>query len=284
MVKRTALALAALSGLELARRIFRDARLFDCGTLPVRSWAPADYRLDPSRVDEVTLRVDGNDLHGWYCRAASPIASALYCHGNGGSFAADLPAVRHCVEGGISVLAFDYRGYGKSGGRPSVRGVVRDTLAAAAKHDEIRPAGLTSILYGFSLGGAVAALAAQKNPAAFGALVLQSTFTTLRDIVRCLHPSVPLHLLCMKEMDTQAILAELTLPTLLIHGADDGVAPSWMAEALYEAAPNARELVLVEGGAHRDLFEVAPERIVTAIRNLALAASGRLGGSDALAL
>lgn len=282
MVKGTALALAALSGFELARRLYRDARLFDRGREPVRSWDPVDYGLDPSSVDEIVFQVDGNDLYGWYCRATSPIASALYCHGNGGSFATDLPAIRHCVEAGISVLAFDYRGYGKSSGRATVRGVVRDTLAAAAKHDEIRPAGVPSILYGFSLGGAIATRAAERKPDASDALVLQSTFTSLREIVRCLYPSVPLHLLCIKEMETQSILSNVQLPTVVIHGTEDTVVPSSMGEELYRVAPNARELVLVEGAGHRDLFETAPERIVSAIRNLALAAGGR-PDRDALA-
>ena len=283
MVKGTALALAAFSGFELARRIYRDARLFDRGREPVRSWDPADYGLEPSMVDEIVMKVDGNELHGWYCRADSPIASALYCHGNGGSFAADLPAIRHCVEAGISVFAFDYRGYGKSTGRATVRGVVRDTLAAAVKHDEIRPPQVPSILYGFSLGGAIAARAAERNPEAFQTLVLQSTFTSLREIVRCLYPTLPLHLLCIKEMDTQSILGNVQLPTVVIHGTNDQVVPSAMGEELYAAAPNARELVLVEGAGHRDLFDTAPDRIVSAIRELALAAGGRSADRDALA-
>lgn len=283
MVKGTALALAALSGFEIARRLYRDARLFDRGRVPVLSWDPADYGYDRASVDEIQIHVDGNDLYGWYCRAASPIASAVYCHGNGGSFAVDLEAIRHCVEAGISVLVFDYRGYGKSTGRATVRGVVRDTLAAAAKHDEIRPPGIPSILYGFSLGGAIAARAAERKPDVSDALVLQSTFTSLREIVRCLYPSVPLHLLCIKEMDTHSILGNVPLPTVVIHGTGDAVVPSSMGEQLYEAAPNARELVLVEGAGHRDLFVTAPERIVTAIRNLALTASGRPADDDALA-
>ncbi len=272
MVKPAALALAAVSvsvsGFELGRRLYRDSRLFTPDPEPAISWDPVDYGLAPDAVDEVEFEVDGNELRGWYCRAAHPIASALYCHGNSANFTLDLPVIRSFVDAGISVLTFDYRGFGRSTGRPTLRGVYRDAFAAAAIHDDLRPAGLPSILYGFSLGGAIAAKLALR--VRFDALVLQSTFTCLRDIVRTLHPEIPLHLLCAGELDTMQAMERIALPALVIHGTDDEVIPRAMGKALFEKAKNGRAYLAIEGAAHGNVFDVGGDQVVRAIRSLAL--------------
>jgi len=260
--------LAAFSGLEMVRRFYRDSHLFVPSSEPIVSWEPADYGFHPDQVDEVFFECDGNRLHGWYCRAEHPVASALYCHGNTGNLTKDLSAIRHFVQRGISVFTFDYRGFGKSSGHPGIRGVVRDAIGAAALHDSLRPAGIPSLLYGFSLGGAIAAQVARQWQ--FRILVLQSTFTCLREIARVVHASSSLHLLCGDEFDTLSVVKQLAIPIIVIHGSDDQAIPIWMGLELFRDAANARALLTVEGGSHGNLLDVAAERIVRTVRRLAL--------------
>jgi len=159
----------------------------------------------------------------------------------------------YLLDAGINILLFDYRGFGRSTGRPSLSGIIDDGVTAARMHEQIRPKNVPSILYGYSLGGAIAAQIIRRHP--FDGLVLQSTFTNLPDIARVTFPRLPLHLLSGRLFDTLEVVRDLTVPVLLIHGAADEVCPSWMAERLHDAyAAQSKKLILVEGGLHKDLF------------------------------
>ncbi|MCU1347326.1 MAG: alpha/beta hydrolase [Acidobacteria bacterium] len=257
---------AALAAAELGRRAFRDHELFCPVPEPLRDWNPATYGLDPSFVDELFLPTgDGHSLHAWYCRAKAPIASAVYCHGNTGNLTWFADEMRHLVGAGFSVLLFDYRGFGQSGGRPDLHGVIKDAILAAKKHDELRPAGIPSLAYGFSLGGAIAAQMAARI--AFDGLVLQSTFTSLPDIARVTFPSLPIHLLSGHHFDTRSVVRELQIPLLVVHGSEDEAIPHAMGEEIFEAASGPKRLVVVSGGLHKDLYTREPERIVRELRD-----------------
>ncbi|HVT02253.1 MAG TPA: alpha/beta hydrolase [Thermoanaerobaculia bacterium] len=265
---------ATVASLELARIIFRNHQLFDPDCEPLVSWNPADYGLDPERVDSVQFQsLDGTPLHGWYCRAERPIASALYCHGNTGNLTYSAGVIPLLVDAGISVLLFDYRGYGKSEGKPSLRGLIKDGRAAAKYHDLIRPEGVPSLLYGFSLGGAVGAQALRS--VRFGGLVLQSTFTNLGDMARFKFGRIPFHLISGRELDTLRVLPDYDLPLLLLHGTEDEVVPCWMGQRLFSTFPYQKELLLVEHGQHGDLYIRESERIIEGLRRLASAAAER---------
>src|SRR6185436_10712826 len=173
----------ALAGAEIGRRIFRRTQLFCPSREPLISWDPTDYGIRPGAVEERWFESpDGETLHGWYCRAEHPKASAVFCHGNTGNLTTSADVIPHLLNAGFNVLFFDYRGFGKSSGRASFGGVVSDGITASRFHEEIRPKDLPSILYGYSLGGAVAAQVIRRHP--FDALILQSTFTNLRDLAR----------------------------------------------------------------------------------------------------
>jgi alpha-beta hydrolase superfamily lysophospholipase len=259
---------AALLAFDVARRLFRNRQLFEPSRLPARGWDPADYGLAPERVED--LRFDsgeGQQLHAWYCRAERPVASALYCHGNAGNLTHFAEVMPRLNEAGISVFLFDYRGYGRSSGHLTVHGVVRDALAAAKKHDELRPPGLPSIVYGFSLGGAVAAQLAAQHP--FDGLILQSTFTSLRDMARVVFPRLPLHLLSGRHFDTREAVRRLDLPVLILHGTHDEWVPSRMANELFASLRGTKRMVTIDGGLHNDLFTRDPERLVREVRAFA---------------
>ena len=261
MASAAGLAFAGLVGAaELGRRLFRNATLFSPSPDPALTWNPADYGLDPGVVEEITFRSDGEVLYGWYCRAEKPIASALFCHGKTGNFTASAEAVCHLVEHGISVFVFDYRGFGKSTGRPSIRGVVRDAVAASRRHDLLRPQNVPSILYGYSLGGAIAAQTAQLHE--FDGLILQSTFTNLPDIARTYFPRLPMHLVSGRELDTLRVVSSLKIPLYVIHGTADETVPCSMGCAIYDSCPAEKAIEIIRDGEHKNLFDVAADRIV----------------------
>jgi hypothetical protein len=259
---------AIAAGLEAARLAFRNWTLFRPDREPMISWDPADYGLDPGMVDEVHFSSpNGPALYGWYCRASRPIASVLLCHGNSGNLTRSAPNLPSLVDAGINVLTFDYRGFGRSQGRPTARGLLKDGVAAAVEHDRLR-GDLPSILYGYSLGGAVALQLTQLH--AFDGMILQSTFTSLKQMARVRYPRFPFHLIAGREFDSLSRIRDVELPLILLHGTDDKSVPAWMGEQLFEACRSGKELVLVDGGAHTNLYAIAPERIVESIRRLAL--------------
>lgn len=254
---------AFLLAAEIGRRIYVKSQLFSAEKEPVTSWNPEDYGIPSSAVEEVWIDTpDGERLYGWYCRADEPRASALYCHGNTGNLTISADNIPHFLAAGLNVLYFDYRGFGKSSGSVSLAGVLADAVTAARFHDTIRPQHLPSILYGFSLGGAVAAQILPRHP--FDALILQSTFTSLARVARLLHPKT--HFLSGGVLNTLALMREADLPLLIIHGTDDEVCPCSMADELLDACPSPHKRIhRVRGGLHKDLFQRDPDSIVRAI-------------------
>lgn len=262
---------ATIVALDLARRMFRSAQLFNPAKEPVISWNPEDYGIPRDQVEEMWIETrDHEKLHAWYLRAKNPVASALYCHGNTGNLTNVAHLMPHLLESGFNILLWDYRGYGKSSGRASIRGVVIDTLAAAQVHDRIRPQNLPSFLFGFSLGGAIAAQVVRRH--SFQALILQSTFTTLRDIARVAFPKVPLHFISGTSFNTLRVLREIQLPVLILHGSNDEACPSWMADRMFEACGSPAKMIYrVDGGLHKDLWERDKSGMIAALQRFGLA-------------
>jgi fermentation-respiration switch protein FrsA (DUF1100 family) len=253
---------------EIARRAFRNAQLFCPSPWPVKSWDPVDYGIPAEAVEPHWFETpDGEMLFGWYCRSPRAIASSVFCHGNTGNLTVSAEVIPHLLDAGINVLSFDYRGFGKSSGRPSIRGVIQDGVTAARFHDSIRPRHLPSILYGYSLGGAIAAQVMKQH--AFDALILQSTFTSLPEVTRAVFPRLPLHALAGNLFDSLRVVRRLTVPLLVIHGSSDEVVPCWMAHALHDACPSAKRIQIVDGGLHKDLYVRDCESLVWSINRFA---------------
>lgn len=256
---------AAIAAADIGRRLYRHSQLFCPSREPAISWNPADYGIPDGAVEEHWIETpDGEQLHAWYCRAERPVASGVFCHGNTGNLTTSADVIPHLLEAGFNVLFFDYRGFGRSTGHASFRGVVADGVTAARFHDTIRPKELPSVLYGYSLGGAIAAQVLRRHP--FDALILQSTFTNLPQLTRFLFPRIPLHLLAGRDVfDTLRVMRELRVPLLVLHGTHDEVCPCWMAHRLHDAAPGPKRIFAIEGGLHKDLFHRDPDTLIWAI-------------------
>lgn len=256
---------AAIAAAEIGRRVYRRTQLFCPETQPLKTWSPADYGIPDGAVEEHWIETpDGEELYAWYCRAEKPVASGVFCHGNTGNLTISAEIIPHLLNAGFNVLFFDYRGFGRSTGSASLRGVVSDGITAARFHDTIRPKHIPSVLYGFSLGGAIAAQVIRRHP--FDALILQSTFTSLPQVTRVLFPRLPLHLFAGNIFDTVSVIRRLQVPLLVLHGTQDEVCPCWMAHEIFDACPAPQKRIhCVDGGLHKDLYLRDPDALIWAI-------------------
>ena len=204
----------------------------------------------PARELLATPRVPYEDvaigaLHGWWVPATAPtIGQVLLFHGNAGNIGDRVPHVELLSAAGFDVLAFDYRGYGRSAGRPSEQGTYEDARAAR----DALPPGRT-IYLGESLGGAIALELAVHHPPA--GLILQSTFTGIRDMARKHYPLIP-RALVPDAYPSLRLIPRLRSPLLVLHGSNDDIVPLMDGEALYDAAPGPKHIEILEGG-HNDL-------------------------------
>jgi fermentation-respiration switch protein FrsA (DUF1100 family) len=217
------------------------------------------------RYEDVAFHSDdGERLHGWWIPGRGPaVGHVLYLHGNAGNVGDRLPQLALLGGAGFDVLAFDYRGYGRSSGRPSEEGTYRDARAAQAALLSRPGVGDARVLYvGESLGGAVAlALALERPPAG---LVLQSTFTSVRDMARLHYPFVP-PALVPDAYPSLRLVARLQVPLLVVHGGRDRIVPLLHGEELFEAAPGPKRIEVLPDADHNDLIELAGARWIRAI-------------------
>jgi fermentation-respiration switch protein FrsA (DUF1100 family) len=156
---------------------------------------------------------------------------------------------------GFDVLLFDYRGYGRSSGRPDEEGTYRDARAARAALIDRPTVDASRTLYlGESLGGAVALALALESPPT--GLVLQSTFTSVRDAARRHYPFLPRGIV-PDAYPSLSRIRELSAPLLVLHGDRDGIVPLSHGRALFEAAPGNKRIHVFAGLGHNDLVTLA---------------------------
>jgi fermentation-respiration switch protein FrsA (DUF1100 family) len=203
--------------------------------------------------DDFTITTaDGEKLNVWWVPASSPRGAVLLFHGNAGNISHRIEYALMFRALGYSTLLVDYRGYGKSSGKPSEEGTYRDADAAwrwltqtrAIPEDRI-------VLFGESLGGGVASwLAARHTPRA---LVLASTFTSTVDLASQIYSFLPVKLISRYRYDTLERLAAIRSPVLVIHSPQDDIIPYSHGRRLYEAAREPKAFLELRGG-HNDGF------------------------------
>jgi pimeloyl-ACP methyl ester carboxylesterase len=208
--------------------------------------------------DDLDIQTDdGQRLHGWSVRAeARSWGQILLFHGNGGNISDRVAHARLLARAGFDVVLFDYRGYGRSTGKPSEEGTYVDARAALRTllRTGVDPAGL--IYLGESLGGAIALALALESPPR--GLILQSAFTSVRDVARRHYPFIPTVAIPDAYPSLRRI-PNLRVPLLVIHGDRDPIVPASHGRALFEAAPEPKRLEVFPGLGHNDLL-LAGER------------------------
>ena len=220
---------------------------------------PGDVGLEYEDLEIETE--DGERLHGWRVEGTGPSrGEVLLCHGNAGNVGDRVVHAALLSEAGFGVLLFDYRGYGRSSGSPSEEGTYRDARAARAMVKG------PVIYLGESLGGAVALKLARESPPA--GLVLQSTFTGVREVARVHYPFIPAGLIPDAYRSIR-LIADLEAPLLVLHGERDDIVPVDHGRALFEAAPEPKQIRIFPGLSHNDLVPLAGNAYAEAIANWA---------------
>lgn len=196
---------------------------------------------------------DGVKLNAWFFPANTNSARAhlavVICHGNGGNIGHRLGLYDALLAMGVNVLAFDYRGYGRSEGRPSEAGTYLDAQAAHAWLRQRGFAATNIIAFGESLGGGVATELALREPCA--GLVLQSSFTSVIALGSELFPFLPVRTLGSIRYDTHSKLPRIHIPVLVLHSRADSLIGFQHAERNFAAA-NEPKLFCEIDGDHND--------------------------------
>ncbi len=198
---------------------------------------------------------DGTKLFGWYVENRATSGVILWCHGNAGNIINRLENLKLLYQSGLSVFLFDYRGYGKSQGRPSEEGLYQDALGAydyLTRTRMIRPERL--IIFGRSLGGAVAGELASQKPAA--GLILESVFPSIEAVAKFHYGGLPVHWLLGANFKLMDRLPQLLLPKLVIHGDRDDIIPLELGRQVFEAAKPPKSFYLIEGADHNNTYQV----------------------------
>lgn len=212
-----------------------------------------DIQTQLGAVDVWLDTADSVRIHGWQIDQPGARFVTLYFHGNAGNITDRYDHFREIASAGSSLLMIDYRGYGKSGGRPTENGIYRDADAA---YDHLLKTGHSPrqiIVHGESLGTAVAVDLASRRPCA--AVVLEAPFTSAKDVARIVLPI--LGPLVMWSFDSRKKIGRVHAPILITHGDRDEIIPTRMGRELFAAAPEPKSIWIVPGAHHNDIVEAA---------------------------
>lgn len=225
----------------LAAMFFEEFLMFPASRYPEGYWDITGLDFEDAQF----AAEDGTQLHGWYAPADEPRAHLLFCHGNAGNITDRSELVRFLRDDlQVSVLAFDYRGYGKSEGRPNEKGVIADGRAARAWLAERAGIDPTDVvLMGRSMGGAVAVALAAEQPAR--GLILESTFSSMTDVASHHYRFLPVRLFLRNRFDSLSRISGYDGPLLASHSRWDEVVPFKFGEKLFEAAPSGKKQFII---------------------------------------
>lgn len=256
--------------------------VFHPSKYPEGDWTPSKLPVENAWF----TAPDGTRLHGWYVRHPKAAGVALFAHGNAGNvtYWADTLRILH-QRHHLTVLAFDYRGFGRSEGMPSEPGLLQDARAARAwlaKEEGIQEQDI--ILMGQSLGGGVVVDLAATDGAR--GLVLASTFTSLPDVAQAHVPAVPRHWL-KNRFDSLAKIRNYHGPLLQVHGDQDRLVPFAQGQKLFAAANEPKRFVTVPGGDHNtplpEAYRQALDDFLASLPPYPTSAAGRATVSESAA-
>ena len=206
--------------------------------------APSHWGMD---FENLTITTDDDiALHAWFIPQQSSEKTLLFFHGNASNISHRGDSVKIFHDLGLNVLIFDYRGYGQSEGKPTEAGLYRDARAAWNYLTQTR--GVNSkdiVLFGRSLGGAVAANLASEVDA--GAIILESTFSSARDMAQELFPLLSYMIPLRFHFNTAKFVQKVNCPVLVIHSPDDEIIPYSLGRKVYDAANQPRLMLDING-------------------------------------
>ena len=211
----------------------------------------------------------GKELHGWLLRNPHSDKLILVNHGNAGNISHRAWLAKLLLESGSSVFLYDYQGYGRSKGSPSIAGITQDGLSAfdfAVGKLGFDPNSI--ILFGESLGSGVACQIAMVRPSR--ALILQSPFSSLRNIACEKLPWLRLYpnpLMVSPDLDNLTALKSYKQPVLIIHGKMDKLVPFYHGERLFHIAGESKKLICLETAGHNNVYDCDPPSYTETIKD-----------------
>jgi len=227
---------------------FAQALFIYAPQMPTRDLVatPADLGLEYESLDLLTS--DNERINAWYIPATSRTdKTVLFLHGNAGNISHRLDTINIFNQLGFNFLIIDYRGFGKSTGKPSEKGTYED--AETAWKYLLEEKNLSSneiIIAGRSLGGGVAAeLAKNVQPVM---LILESTFTSMPEVSAEHYPFMPTNLIVKHRYETNKKLKDIHCPILFSHSKNDEVIPYEHSQRNYAAANEPKQFIELRGG------------------------------------
>ena len=209
---------------------------------------------------------DGINISGWFIPSGKRKEIVLFLHGNGGNISKRLALIDYFNRQiGLPVFIIDYRGYGKSGGTPTEEGTYLDAAAAweyLTGSRKIKPENI--IIYGRSLGGPIAAKLAGKVKSRL--LILDSTFTSMKDIAAEIYPYLPVRKFFKFNYSTIDYLKEISCPVLIIHSTGDDYIPFSHAVKLYNTANKPKHFLKIEG-THKNNYIKSKQVFIEGIKS-----------------
>lgn len=251
MLKIVIIVMACYAVLVFMAYLRQDSMLY----YPIREieQTPKDRGIAYDDVSLVTE--DGVTISGWYIPAKEEKGILLFCHGNAGNISHRMDSIKIFHDLGLTVFIFDYRGYGKSEGKPSEEGTYLDAEAAwnfLTIHRRVPPEKI--IIFGRSLGSAVATeIALRKNP---GALIIESGFTSVPDLGKKYYPWLPVRLISRYRYTTVDKVGAIQCPKMIIHSPDDEIIPFEQGRRVFERAAPPKSFLAITGG-HNEGFLVS---------------------------
>jgi alpha-beta hydrolase superfamily lysophospholipase len=228
-------------------------------------WLDVNNGKSVATRENIPVAKDGEAqwIHAWWMPAevnatggAKDAPVMLYLHGARWNLTGSTWRTQKWREAGFSILAIDYRGFGQSEGDvPSEKQSYEDARAAWNWLKKKQPDAKKRLIYGHSLGGAVAIdLATHVGPGEAAGLITEATFTSISDMIKTSQWGfLPVGFLITQRFESQRKIAKIKLPKLFIHGTADRIVPFRMSEALYDAAPEPKRLIKVPGAGHSNV-------------------------------
>ncbi|WP_298874463.1 alpha/beta hydrolase [uncultured Bradyrhizobium sp.] len=204
----------------------------------------------PQAEEHVLTTSDGEKVIVWHVPPKPGRDVVLYFHGNGDFLAGLAGRFKAITADGTGLVVLSYRGYAGSTGRPSEDGLLRDGAAAysfaAARYDAQRV-----VAWGFSLGSGVAVAVASEHP--LRKLILEAPYSSIADVAAAQFRFVPVRLLIRDPLHSDQRIARVTVPLLVVHGAQDQTIPIVFGEKLFALAHQPKQFVRIPAGGHDDL-------------------------------
>lgn len=253
--------LVLLTAIFAFAQFLRRTGMFFPDRYPTGQWDRENFLIQPSEHTFTTS--DGVTLHAWQFTSTQPNAPVMiWFHGNAGNLTDRAEMAQEHAKRGISVFVFDYRGYGKSEGKPSESKLFIDSLAA---FDYVRSRGAKDIaLYGESVGGPYAAWVARERKGLVSAVVIENSFPSLKDIGNALYRPLPLGWAAPFALRTTDWLNDAGVPVLVLHGTRDAVIPYALGKKLYDGLRVPKEMFTSHAG-HCEIPLFEPGRYYTTV-------------------